>query len=357
MNFRFNLSPDQRQELHKKLKQAEQIGDVRWVKRILAILALADGLEPNVVASTLKVSLESIRLWLRAVLIHGIKGITPGKSPGRPAKLTKTERRELADMIDAGPQKAGFSGGCWRSPMIQYLIFQKFGASYSVKYINQLLDKIGFSYQKARFESDHLNPSKRQEWLEKTWPEALAVAKQKNACLLFGDEASFPQWGTLTYTWARKGQQPTVKTSGKRKGYKVFGLIDYFTGKFFSKCQEDRLNSESYSVFLRSVLSQTTQHIVLIQDGARYHTSAAMKTFFEEHKDRLTVFQLSSYSPDFNPIEKLWKKVKEKETHLCHFPTFQDLKDKVDVAMLRFQNLHTEILSLFGMYEKMEVAA
>jgi hypothetical protein len=68
----------------------------------------------------------------------------------------------------------------------------------------------------------------RQEWCTTTWPHILRLAKARQALLLFGDEASFPQWGTLTYTWARRGQQPTVKTSGKRKGYKVFGLIDYF---------------------------------------------------------------------------------------------------------------------------------
>jgi len=38
--------------------------------------------------------------------------------------------------------------------------------------------------------------------------------------ILFGDEArdphcgGFPQWGTLSYTWARRGKQPLVKTSG-----------------------------------------------------------------------------------------------------------------------------------------------
>ena len=56
-----------------------------------------------------------------------------------------------------------------------------------------------------------------------------------------------------------------VKTSGKRKGYKVFGLIDYFTGRFFYQGHEGRLNSESYSAFLTRVLEQTTQHIILIQ--------------------------------------------------------------------------------------------
>jgi hypothetical protein len=48
-----------------------------------------------------------------------------------------------------------------------------------------------------------------------------AFAKRHNAYpyayLLFGDEVSFAQWGSLSYTWARKAQQPTIETSGKRK--------------------------------------------------------------------------------------------------------------------------------------------
>jgi len=158
--------------------------------------------------------------------------------------------------------------------------------------------------------------------------------------------------GCTRYTWAKKGQQPTIETSGKRKGYKVFGLIDYFTGRSFFKCQEGRLTSETYADYLKDVLRKTRKHIVLVQDGARYHTSAAMNRFFEENKKRLTVFNLPSYSPDYNPIEKLWKKVKEKGTHLHYFPTFDALKDKVEEALDLFDNAKHEVLSLFGLYQE-----
>jgi hypothetical protein len=81
--------------------------------------------------------------------------------------------------------------------------------------------------------------------------------------------------------WALRGQRPGVKTSGKRRGYKVFGLIDYFSGRFFCKGHEKgRLNSESFEAFLTEVLSATRKHIILIQNGAKYHTSKVMKRFF-----------------------------------------------------------------------------
>jgi len=141
--------------------------------------------------------------------------------------------------------------------------------------------------RKAGFVSDHLDQAKRREWRRYTWPKILRLAREKLALLLFGDEASFPQWGTLSYTWGRRGQQPLVPTSGVRKGYKVLGLIDYFTGRLFYQGWEGRLNSDAHAAFLRRVLEQTDQHLVLVQDGARYHTSAAMKSFFEQRFDGL----------------------------------------------------------------------
>lgn len=358
LHFRLSLSGRQREALYRRLSGARQRGDQRAVTRILAILAVADGLSLEEVARVFRMAVQTLRNWLQRLMTQGIAGLLRFRqSPGRPPKLTKAQRRELGRVLDAGPAKAGFGGNCWRSPMIQRLIEQRFGVLYSVHYLSQLLKSLGFSYQKAGFVSDHLDEAARRAWLAQTWPAILALAQAKNACVLFGDEASFPQWGTLTYTWARRGCQPVSQTSGKRKGYKVLGLIDYFTGRFFYRCQEARLNSTTYEAFLRQVLSQTRQHLILIQDGARYHTSAAMKAFFEQHYERITVFQLPSYSPDFNPIEKLWKKVKEQGTHLHYFPTFESLKNKVEEALLEFKNTPAEVLSLFVKLKTREAAA
>lgn len=358
MLFRLRLSGRQREALYRRLSDARQRGDHRIETRVLTMLGLADGYSIEEVAKLFQVSGQTVRNWLQKLLTGGIDELVRIKcSPGRAAKLTKTQRRELAQLLDAGPQAAGFTGACWRSPMIQVLIEQRFGVLYSVHYLSQLLRSMGFSYQKAGFESAHLNEQARAEWLNKTWPEIIALAEEKNAHILFGDEASFPQWGTLSYTWARKGCQPVAKTSGKRKGYKVWGLVEYFSGRFFYHCQEERLKSQSYQAFLEQVLSQTRKHLIVIQDGARYHTSKAMQAFFERRADRLTVFQLPSYSPDFNPIEKLWKKVKEYGTHLHYFPTFEALKDKVEQTLLDFKDAPSEVLSLFVKLKTTEAAA
>ena len=198
---------------------------------------------------------------------------------------------------------------------------------------------------------------KRQAWRTTTWPQILRRAKERKALLLFGDEASFPQWGTLTYTWARRGQQPKVKTCGKRKGSKVFGLLDSFTGHFFYQGQDGRLHSAAYMTFLTRVLAQTTQPIILMQDGAKYHTSAETKAFFAQQTARLQIVQLPTYAPDYNPIEKLWKKIKQQDTHLHSFPTFEALTEQVEQALLKFTNAPEEILALCSLPTALAQAA
>lgn len=352
-SVRIILRNQTRKALEKILRQSEEKGDLRTSKRVMTVLSFAAGHLIPEITSILIISEKSVNRWIEKFLLSGPKGLISKKIYGRKPCLTKSQKRELDRLIVSGPSECGFPGACWRSPMIQKLIYDRFGIFYSVHYISQLLKNMGFSFQRAKFVSDHKNPEERRKWLETQWPEIIKITQKRNCYILFGDEASFPQWGSLSYTWAKKGQTPVVKTSGIRKGYKVFGLIDCFTGRFFCKGHEGRLNSESYKDFLKEIMGKTGKHIILIQDGARYHTSQTMKDFFREYSHRITVYQLPSYSPDYNPIEKLWKKIKEKEIHLHYFPTFDSLKNKVEEALLHFKDMQNDILSLFNFYDEL----
>ena len=350
MRIRIRLGNGIRQEIDEHLQQAYAKGQVRLVRRIHAILSVIEGKPVKEVAAQLGLGTQTVRDYVNALLLKGTASLVYRKPPGRPAKLTKHQRKELTELIKAGPEAAGYESGCWSALLIQHLILVRFGVEYHPHYVCALLDHLGFSFQKARFASDHLNEAARAEWEAETWPTIVHLAEEKDAMILFGDEAGFAQWGSLSYTWAPKGEQPVVKTCGKRKSYKVFGLIEFFSGRLFWQSQPGRFNTGSYQEFLAKVLAETTGHIILIQDGARYHTSRPMTEFFAVHAARLTKFQLPAYSPDFNPIEFLWKKVKKQATHLKYFPTFEALSESVDTALGQFADLPHEILALMGRY-------
>lgn len=350
MHYRIRLTNPLRQTVVEQLERAYQAAHLRLIKRIHAVLYIVDNKSVAEVSETLHLGEQTVRDYVQAFLLQGAESLRYRRPPGRPARLTPTQRKELAALITAGPEAAGYSSGCWTAVLVQDLILKRFQIEYHPHYICNLLDQLGFSFQKARFVSDHLDEAARSRWLTETWPEILRLARQTHALILFGDEVSFAQWGSLSYTWAPKGQQPTVKTSGRRKGYKVFGLIEFFSGRLFWQGQIDRFNAESYIAFLTEVLTQTKEQLILIQDGAKYHTCQATQDFLAAHTDRLTKYQLPAYSPDFNPIEHLWRNVKKDATHLKYFPTFEALTEKVANTLHKFAELPDHILALMGRY-------
>ena len=349
--IRIQLSRTTVKDLHQRLQHAYQRDDVRLVRRITVLLDLLVHQVPMaVVCERWGLSPSCLYAWQQAFLLRGMDSLVYGHSGGRPPKLTPQQKQRLVELIEAGPLVVGFETACWNSVLLRVLIWREFGVLYNRHYVCTLLHNLGFSFQKARFVSDHLDTAKRLAWLQDKWPAIFRAAKRCNGLILFEDEASFAQWGSLSYTWAKQGHQPEVPTSGKRKGYKVFGAIEYFSGRLFSQGIEGRFNSESYQAFLAMIMTQTTEHLFLIHDGAKYHTSQATKQFLDAHRARITVEPLPSYSPDDNPIEYLWKKTKQRATHNQYFKEFAALTVSVDKALAFFATHADEVLGLFGRY-------
>ncbi len=328
-------------------QHARQRGDRRPLTRITALQMLGQRQPVPAVAAFVGVAESTLYCWTSAFLLHGLASLTYRRSPGRPAKLTKTQKAHLGTLLDAGPEAAGFAVGAWSTPLVQTLIEREFGVLYNVQYLSQLLGQLGFSYQKARFVSDHLDAATRESWLTTVWPQIVATAWADGALLLFGDEASFAQWGSLGYTWARRGQPPVIPTSGRRKGYKVWGLVEWFSGRLFYSGHEERFTASGYCAFLEEVLAQTTGPLVLVQDGARYHTAKETQTWLAAQGERVRVVQLPSYSPDYNPIEHVWRYVKE-GTHCAYFATFAALQERVEQRLKQLQAEPLRVQQLWG---------
>ena len=353
MCIRIQLSRATVKELHSRLQHAYQRDDVRLVRRTTVVIdLLVHHVAVEVLSARWGLSVSCIYGWRQAFLLHGVESLVYHHGGGRQPKLTPTQRKRLVELIEAGPLVVGFETACWTSVLIRVLIWREFGVLYNRHYVCTLLHNVGFSFQKARFVSDHLDEAKRLVWLEEQWPAICRGAKRRQGLILFEDEASFAQWGSLSYTWARRGRQPEVPTSGKRKGYKVFGAIEYFSGRLFYQGIEGRFNSENYQAFLQMILAHTTEHLFLIHDGARYHTSASTQAFLAAHSDRITAQPLPSYSPDYNPIEYLWRKTKKRATHNKYFKEFAELTVSVDKALAYFATHPDTVLGLFGRYRE-----
>jgi hypothetical protein len=89
---------------------------------------------------------------------------------------------------------------------------------------------------------------------------------------------------------------------------------------------------------------------MVVHDGASYHKAAATTAFVAQHAERLSVHPLPAYSPDYNPIEHLWRNVKRDKTHNRYFPTFEALVQAVEKGMTGFQQDPAAVRQLMGPY-------
>jgi transposase len=262
VNARIHFSRSTVNAIQAALHKAYVVGDLRLVRRTSALLEFgANNLAVSQIVTKWNIVRATFYAWLSDFLLHDLDSLVYHYHGGRRPRLSSTQKKQLCAWLDAGPPAAGFASACWSALLIQELIRREFGVLYNRHYVCELLHNLGYSFQKGQFVSDHLDAARRQAWRTQEWPAILRAAQQGGGLLLFGDEVSFPQWGSLSYTWARIGQTPHIQTSGKRKGYKVFGLIEFFSGRLFYQGIEGKFNSEAYQAFLLSVLMQTTEHL------------------------------------------------------------------------------------------------
>ncbi len=183
--------------LHTKLQQAYLKDDGRLVRRTTVLIDLLVHHVPMVVlCERWGLSASCLYDWQRAFLLHGLDSLVYRHSGGRRPKLLPRQKQRWVELIEAGPLVVGCETACWNAVLIRVLIWRAFGVLYNRQSVCTLLHNLGFSFQKARFVSDHLDAARRQAWLQAEWPRILRAAQRQKGLILFEDEASFAQWGS-----------------------------------------------------------------------------------------------------------------------------------------------------------------
>lgn len=351
--MRVRFSNETVNRLEKERRIAERLNSLRLYRMVWCLLLIHNQKPVDAIAEMLNTSTRTVHNWLSQFMLGRFSWLLGlhYQGRGRKPRLSKEQKDMLYRIIVDGPEKYGFDCGIWNSAMIVEVIQREFHVTYNPRYLCALLGKMKLSYQKGVFVAavldDEEHQKKRKEWVEKTWPEILQKAKSKQAIIVFVDEVSFAQWGSLGRTWAPMGKQPKVKTCGKRKGLKMFGAIEFKTGAFRYLERNGKFNGEFYVECLEKLMAEFSCPVILIEDGASYHRSQLVNEFKEEmlSQGRLLTYRLPSYSPDKNPIEKLWRTTKRDATHCKYFPSFQDLRSAVIKAFNKYMEDATKVIA------------
>jgi transposase len=95
---------------------------------------------------------------------------------------------------------------------------------------------------------------------------------------------------------------------------------------------EEKCNAKTWLQFIKSLLRKFGR-VLIVVDGAKYHfEKKTVQRFYEENEHRLVVVQLPAYSPQLNPIEQVWKKMK-KWLAITPWATEQEFEMKIVEAL------------------------
>jgi transposase len=165
------------------------------------------------------------------------------------------------------------------------------------------------------------------------------------------DECHFQQHGTRCRMWIpREDRDPIVLHAPTRKSVALFGAVNLLTGTLVTMFAP-QFDAVTFEAFLRLLLRhrrRSRSQTVIVLDNARYHHASLLAPYLEARRPVLRLDFLPPYSPDLNPIERVWKLLRKLATHNCYFATLEELTLAVTREMKQFEKPNSMLISLCG---------
>lgn len=157
--------------------------------------------------------------------------------------------------------------------------------------------------------------------------------------IVFQDEASLSNTASVSYLWSEKGRQPSISQKQRKRERKtIFGCVEPKTGKVITQVSE-RGNTYTFFQFLIKVVKQYGNlKVIMVVDNVRYHHAKRLKPILEKYKHKIELVYLPAYSPDLNPIERIWWYMRKKISHNRYLETMSERIQKFNDLMHQFKN-------------------
>lgn len=211
---------------------------------------------------------------------------------------------------------------------IQAYIEETYAVTYQISGLNKWLHQHNFSYKKPKGVPHKFDEEKQAEFI--AYYKQIKSALSPNERLLFMDAVHPTQATKITAGWIRKGEDKAIKTSGSRSRINVIGAIEIGDlSNAVIKQYEKTVNGEAIVDFLNSIRNGYLDSgtIKLVLDGAGYHRSDIVKN--EAKRLNIDLIYLPPYSPNLNPIERLWKVMNDKARNGEYFASTKEFRRRI----------------------------
>lgn len=294
-----------------------KVRDVHECDRIKAVLLCSEGWTDTMICQALRKHESTITRHLNDFISE--QKLRP-ENGGSHSHLTQQQTEQLIDHL------------CVHTYFHQHEIIayieRTFNVRYSVPGLNKWLHQHRFSYKQPKTVPHKFDQNKQDAFIEHYTELKASLADDEP--LLFMDAVHPTQATKITAGWIRKGVDKPIKTTGTRTRLNIMGAIELGCLSKAVITHTDKVNRYTIVEFLQKIRSQysSSNTIHLVLDGAGYHNAHAVLA--EAKKQNITLHKLPPYSPNLNPIERLWKVMNEHARNNQYFSTTKQFRQRIE---------------------------
>lgn len=307
-----NISTETKTELERRTRQSR---DVHERLRLCVVLARSEGMSPEFIAQAHRISVQSVYRYLSEYeseikTQHDPRG-------GSQSKLDEVQNKELVDHL----QKTTYL----HVKEICKYIKAKYGIGYSISGMTFWLKEQDFIYKQPIKVPGKLDPEKQEAFIAAY--EILKSTLSEDEEIYFMD-AVHPEFQSKAVCgWIKKGEVKTLPTTSAQYRMHFVGAIALHKMEVFAH-EYETVDAESVIAFLKYLevhSKATTIHVVC--DNGPSNKNKKLQEYLKTAK--IKIHYLPPYSPNLNPIERLWKVLRERKTYNKCYEKFVDFKTEI----------------------------
>jgi transposase len=302
-----NLTPEIKLQLERRVRQTK---DVYERLRLCVVLARSEGIAPELIAQTHRISVSSVFQYLSDYEKDNKTRHEP--RGGTESKLSKEQTQELVSYL----QQMTY---LYTKDICKY-VKAKYGIQYSRSGMNDWLLRHGFVYKKPLKVPGKLDPEKQMQFVEKYEELKAGLKPDEEICFL---DAVHPEFQSKAVCgWILKSETKTLATTNKQFRLHFVGSINLQTMKVVAS-EYKTVNAENMITYFKSLESHSqASKIHIICDNGRANKNKALQEYLKTSK--IEIHYLPPYSPNLNPIERLWKIMRERKTYNKCYESFAE---------------------------------
>ena len=306
------LTDYERTELKVQHKQ-ERDGRIR--DRIKAILLYDPGWSPQHIAEALLNSDQAVRNHIEEYKAAKKLHIESG---GSEEKLTSKQSERLEAHLNHHTY-------LYAKDIIAY-VQVTFRVSYTVPGMTSWLQRHGFSYKKPAVVPGKADKKQQQAWIAEY--EQLRAQLPENETICFIDGVHPTHNVQPSYGWIKTGIRKEIPANTGRSRMNLSGAIDIVTHAVLVQ-EDETLNAISTIQFFKKIEEAypDKEKVHVFCDNAPYYRNKEARKYLATSK--IILHFLPPYSPNLNPIERLWKWMKERVVYNTYYEDFEDFKEAI----------------------------